>query len=366
MNLIPSFPLRRRPRHVALAAVSVLLLGVTACGGDSEASGGRSGESAASGDGVEVRLGYFPNLTHATPLVGLAEGYYEDALAEDGATLVAQDFNSGTDTIEALLGGGLDATYIGPSPTVTAFATSGGEGVRVIAGATSGGAALVVQPEIESIEDLRGEIVATPSVGNTQDIAARFYFQEEGFETDTDGGGDISILGQDNSVTVQAFQQGEIAGAWVPEPYVAILTEAGGKVLLDEAELWPDGEFVTTQLIVRTEFLEEEPDLVAALLSAHVESTAFINDNPDEAQTIIGEQLLELTQSELPAETLTSAFDSLTFTNDPVGSTLLESAAHAEAVEVLEPTDVDFADLYELDPLNEILAEAGEEEVSGP
>ncbi|MGZ5405895.1 MAG: ABC transporter substrate-binding protein, partial [Nocardioides sp.] len=228
------------------------------------------------------------------------------------------------------------------------------------------GAALVVQPEIESIEDLRGEIVATPSVGNTQDIAARYYFQQEGFETDTDGGGDISILGQDNSVTVQAFQQGEIAGAWVPEPYVAILTEAGGEVLLDEAELWPDGEFVTTQLIVRTEFLKEEPDLVAGLLAAHVESTGFINDNPEEAKTIIGKQLLELTQSELPAETLTSAFDSLTFTNDPLASTLLESASHAEEVEVIEPVEADFTALYELAPLNAILAEAGEAEVSGP
>lgn len=366
MNL--SSPLRGQPRNVALAAVSVLLLGLTACGGDSGAAdaAGQSEESAASGEGVEVRLGYFPNLTHGTPLVGLSEGFYEDALAEDGATLVPQDFNSGTDTIEALLGGGLDATYIGPSPTVTAFAQSGGDGVRVIAGAAFGGAALVVQPEIESIEDLRGEIVATPSVGNTQDIAARHYFKTKGFETDTDGGGDVSILGQDNSVTVQAFQQGEIAGAWVPEPYVALLTEAGGEVLLDEAELWPEGEFITTQLIVRTELLEEHPDLVADLLAAHVESTRFINDNPEEAKTIIGEQLLELTQSELPAETLTSAFDSLNFTNDPLASTLIESARHAEEVEVVEPIESDFADLYELDPLNEILVEAGEEEVSGP
>ncbi len=355
---LPSL-LRRGPRPVALATVSVLVLSLASCGGDSSASSG-------GGEGTEVRLGYFPNLTHGTPLVGLAEGFYEDALAEDDATLVAQDFNSGTDTIEALLGGGLDATYIGPSPTVTAFAQSGGEGVRVIAGATSGGAALVVQPEIGSIEDLGGQVVATPSVGNTQDIAARAYFQDQGFETDTDGGGEISILGQDNSVTVQAFQQGEIAGAWVPEPYVAILTEAGGKVLLDEAELWPGGEFVTTQLIVRTEFLEQEPDLVADLLAAHVESTSFINDNPEEAQTVIGEQLLELTQSELPAETLTSAFESLTFSNDPVASTLIESASDAESVEVIEPVEADFADLYELEPLNKILAEAGEEEVSGP
>jgi NitT/TauT family transport system substrate-binding protein len=358
-----SLSLRRRPRRAAVAAASALLLTLAACGAEASSE---EGDSEGSGEGVEVRLGYFPNLTHGTALVGLNQGFFEDALGESGASLIAQDFNSGTDTIEALLGGGLDATYIGPSPTVTAYSQSNGEGVRVLAGATSGGAALVVQPEIGSVDDLRGKIVATPSVGNTQDIAARYYFKEEGFATDTDGGGDLSILGQDNSVTVQAFQQGEIDGAWVPEPYVSILVENGGKVLLDEAELWPEGEFVTTQLIVRTEFLEEHPDLVEDLLNAHVESTTFINENPDEAKTIIGEQLLELTQAELPAEVLTSAFDSLTFTNDPLATTLLESAAHAEDVEVIEPVEADLNGLYNLDPLNEILAEAGEEEVSGP
>ena len=348
-------------RLLVLAVASVLVAALSSCGGDAESS-----TSGGSGEGVEVRVGYFPNLTHGTALVGLAQDYYEDALADDGATLVAQDFNSGTDTIEALLGGGLDATYIGPSPSVTAFAQSNGEQVRVVAGAASGGAALVVQPEITAIEDLEGQIVATPSVGNTQDIAARYYFKTHGYETDTDGGGDVSIIGQDNSVTVQAFRQGDIAGAWVPEPYVSILREAGGEVLVDEADLWPGGQFVTTQLLVRTEFLEEHPDLVADLLQAHVESNDFINSSPDEAMTIMGEQLNELTQSELPAEVLASAFDSLTFTNDPLPKTLMESAAHAEEVGVIEPIEVDLNDLYELDTLNDILAEAGEEEVSAP
>ena len=357
----PTSPIRRRPRSAALVVASALLLSLAACGGASEA-----GTGSASGDGVEVRLGYFPNLTHGTPLVGLSKGFYKDALAKDGATLVAQDFNSGTDTIEALLGGGLDATYIGPSPTITAFAQSNGEGVRVIAGATSGGAALVVQPEIAAVEDLRGKIVATPSVGNTQDIAARFFFKEEGFETDTDGGGDLAIVGQDNSVTVQAFQQGDLAGAWVPEPYVSILTEAGGKVLLDEATLWPEGKFVTTQLIVRTEFLKEHPDLVADLLSAHVEATSFINDSPDEAKTIIGEQLLELTQSALSLEVLTSGFEALTFTTDPLATTLMEGADHAQDVGVIDPIEADFNTLYDLAPLNQILTAAGLDEVTGP
>lgn len=354
----------RRPRLAALATVSVLLLALAGCGGASES--GAAGGAAGSGDGVEVRLGYFPNLTHGTPLVGLSKGFYEDALAADGATLVAQDFNSGTDTIEALLGGGLDATYIGPSPTVTAYSQSGGEGVRVIAGAASGGSALVVQPGIDSLDDLRGKIVATPSVGNTQDIAARNYFKEQGFATDTDGGGDLSILGQDNSVTVQAFQQGEIEGAWVPEPYVSILEDAGGKVLVDEADLWPQGQFVTTQLVVRTGFLEEHPDLVEDLLNAHVESTTFINDHPEDARTIIGDQLSELTQSELPAGVLTAAFDSLTFTDDPIAATLVEGARHAEDVGVIEPVEADLSKLYDLGPLNAILAAAGQEEVAGP
>ena len=343
------------PRTLAGAAAVVLAAGVASCS-----------NAGSSGQGAEVRLGYFPNLTHATALVGLHRGYYRDELAADGATLVAQDFNSGTDTIEALLGGGLDATYIGPSPTVTAFAESNGEQVRVIAGAASGGAGLVVQPEISSIQDLRGKIVATPSVGNTQDIAARYYFKTKGFETDIDGGGDVSIVGQDNSVTIQAFRQGEIAGAWVPEPYVSILENAGGKVLVDEADLWPGGKFVTTQLVVRTDFLEEHPDLVQDLLRAHVQANDFLNESPDEAKKMVGEELLELTQAELPAEVLTSAFESLTFTNDPLSATLKKSAAHAEEVGVIDPIEVDLDKLYNLEPLNKILTDGGLEKVAAP
>ncbi len=151
------------------------------------------------------------------------EGLFEDELDKIGSTVQTQTFDSGSDTIEQLLGGSLDATYIGPSPTLTAYAQSHGDAVRVVSGVTSGGASLVVQPEIKSVDDLAGTTLATPGLANTQDIAARAWLKEQGYETDTEGGGDLSVLPQDNSITIQQFQQGKIDAAWVPEPYASIL-----------------------------------------------------------------------------------------------------------------------------------------------
>src|SRR5690606_32172629 len=243
--------------------------------------------------------------THGTALVGIEQGYYEEKLAEHGASVKFAEFNSGSDTITALLNGDLAATYIGPNPALTAYAQS--ENVTLIAGAASGGAALVVQKDIKSIEDLKGKTIATPGLFNTQDVAARAYFMEQGFEINEDGSGDVNISAQDNSVAIQAFRQGDIAGAWVPEPYASIMVNDGGKVLVDEADLWPNGQFVTTHLLVNNDFLEENPDLVEALLEAHVEANTFINENPEEAKKLISDKLVELTGAELPAKVFESA-----------------------------------------------------------
>ncbi|HZG98103.1 MAG TPA: ABC transporter substrate-binding protein [Nocardioidaceae bacterium] len=351
---------RRTRTAVGLAALALTSLGLTACS-DSEASSDEGG----GGGGTEVALGYFPNLTHATALVGMEQGLFEDQLSEDGSSVKYSEFNSGSDTIEALLSGSLDATYIGPSPALTAYSQSEGA-VRIVAGAASGGAALVTSSDIASVQDLEGKTIATPGAGNTQDIAARYFLEGEGLQADDSGDGDVTIIPQDNSVTLQAFQQGEIDGAWVPEPYLSLMVDAGGKVLVDEAELWPEGEFVTTQLLVSTEFLESEPDAVAALLSAHVEANAYLNDNQDEAQTLVQDKLTELTKAEIPDDVFSDAWDNITFTNDPVASSFVEGGEHARQV----LTDVEIASdlegIYDLDPLNEVLSEQGEEEVSGP
>ena len=354
-----SGPTSRRSRRAAgVVTVALLALGLTACGG----SDNSSSDTSDSGGGITVHLGYFPNLTHATALVGIEKGYFATELQKDGDKVQFQQFDSGSDTIEALASGSLDATYIGPSPALTAYQQTHG-GVRIIAGAASGGASLVVASDIKTVADLQDKTIATPGAANTQDIAARYYLKTKGFKTDQEGGGDVHILPQDNSITVQAFQQGQIDGAWVPEPYASILVSEGGHVLVDEASLWPQGKFVTTQLLINTSFLDEHPNEVVDLLTAHVEANDFINGSPDEAKALVNQKLESLTQSTIPTDVFDAAWAKLTFTNDPIASSLIAVDKHAEDLGLLDPVD-NLAGIYDLDPLNQILADKGESEVS--
>ena len=222
-----------------------------------------------SGAADELRLGYFANVTHAAALIGVQEGLFADELGD--TKLTTQVFNAGPDEVEALFAGALDAAYIGPSPTINAYGQSDGDAIRIIAGAASGGAQLVVRDGIDSPADLKGTTLASPQLGNTQDVALRTWLTEQGLENSVEGGGDVTIAPTANSDVLNLFQTGELDGAWVPEPYASrLVLEGGGHVLVNEKDLWPDGEFVTTHLIVRTEFLEKYPDTVAALLRGHV------------------------------------------------------------------------------------------------
>jgi NitT/TauT family transport system substrate-binding protein len=238
-----SFANVRRIRSVALGAAIGLLLGaVLVAGGPA----GASTPVQSDGEPTTLRLGYFPNVTHATAIVGVESGIFEDQLGKD-VDLELSTFNAGPAAVEALFADALDATYIGPNPAINAFAQSDGEAIRIISGATSGGAFLVVKPEIKNVKGLKGTTLATPQLGNTQDVALRAFLKEKGFETTTDGGGDVSIVPQDNAVTLAAFQAGDIDGAWVPQPWAErLISEGGGKVLVDERDLWPDGQYVTT------------------------------------------------------------------------------------------------------------------------
>jgi NitT/TauT family transport system substrate-binding protein len=335
-----------------ITATAVSLAG---CGGDDA--------DASSGQPVTLRLGYFPNLTHATAIVGVEDGHFTRALGRN--KLKTQTFNAGPEATHALLSGALDATYIGPGPSTNAYAKSGGEAVRVISGATSGGAALVVKPEITSVADLKGKKIASPQLGNTQDIALRSYLKEQGLETTQEGGGDVQIVPQENSQTVDTFATGTIDGAWVPEPYLSRLVNEGGTVLVDERTLWPEGKFVTTNLLVRTDFLEEHPDVVKALLEGQVAANESINDDPANAQKVVGEAIGKLTGKPLDPELVAQAWKTLTFTDDPLPATLITGAEHATDVGLLDKVD-DLQGIYDLTLLNEVLKAKGLPEVEQP
>ena len=309
-------------------------------------------------DNVTLRLGYFPNVTHASAIVGVEGGLFQEELGSD-VKLDTSTFNAGPQAVEALNSGALDATYIGPNPAINAFAQSGGEAIRIISGATSGGAFLVVKPDIKSAKDLKGKQVASPQLGNTQDVALRTWLKKKGLETDAAGGGDLSILPQENAQTLDLFKQGEIDGAWVPEPWATrLVNEGGGKVLVDESTLWPKGQYVTTQLIVRTEFLKDHPDAVKRLLEGQVAANDLIKNDPAKAQDLVGQGINNATGKPLPADVIAASFENLTFTNDPIATSLRKSAKDAEAAGLLKA--VDLKGIYNLKLLNHVLKQQGE------
>ena len=312
---------------------------------------------------LTLRLGYFPNLTHAPALVGVKKGFFASALGS-GVTIETHTFNAGGDAVTAILSGSIDATFVGPNPTTNAYVQSHGEAVRVIAGATSGGALLVVKPSITSPAQLKGKKIADPQLGGTQDVSLRWYLKDQGFKTDTAGGGDVHVLSQDNAQTLTAFRQGQIDGAWVPEPWASrLVVEGGGKVLVDERDLWPGGRFVTTNLIISTPFLKAHPVRAKALLEGLYQATQYINSNPADAQTVTNDAVQQITGNKLATGVVSAAWPHMTFTLDPLAPTLKASADHAHSLGLLPSVTVN--GLYDLTLLNQVLAAHGQPAVSG-
>lgn len=344
-----------------VAVVAVLLLVAAACGSSSTKGSG-------AGDATTVRVGYFPNITHAPALVGIDEGILARDLAPDRLD-GSQTFNAGPAEVQALLSGSIDIAFIGPSPAVSAYASSHGA-VQIIAGAASGGAALVVKPSITAPAQLKGTTLASPQLGNTQDVALKYWLSQQGLSH----GVTVQPSTSGNGTIVTELRSGAIAGAWVPEPYVAEMVADGGHVLVDEKTLWPErpgagsgpgGQFSTTEVAARTSFVRQHPATVQRFLTGLVDTLAAITSDPAGAQQAANAQLTKLTSKPLPAKTLTSAWSDLTFTDDPLAASVQTQTDHAVSIGAIKNPG-NLAGLYELAPLNQVLAAKGRPPVSAP
>lgn len=223
---------------------------------------------------------------------------------------------------------------------------------------------LVVDPDkIKTLDDLKGKKIATPQLGNTQDVAFLNWISEKGWKVDAQSGkGDVSVVRSDNKVTPDAYKSGSLDGAWVPEPTASKLVAEGGEVLLDESTLWPDDQFVITNIIVSQKFLDAHPDVVEAVLRGTVNTNKWINANPEKAKASANTALEKLSGRALPAEILDPAWESIKITDDPLAATLDAQAQHAVKAGLLDEPDL--KGIYDLKPLNKILKAAGEPEVA--
>src|SRR5487761_120509 len=316
----------RRVMAAAIAGGALLVAGCSSAATSGTTSGATSAGTSTSGSGggaaVTVRLGFLTNITHASALVGLKQGYFTQDLGAAG-TLKPTAFASGTQETTALLAGQLDAAYVGPNPAINAWQKSSGSAFKVISGAATGGASVVVKAGTSSASALKGKTLATPSLGNTQDVALRYWLKQNGLATSSTGGGDVFVKPTTpNSAAVLEFQSGQIAGGSEPAPYDVQMIKDGSSILHKESG-------ITTLLVVTQTFLAAHPAIVADLLKAQIQANDYIKNNSAAAETAANAELGAYTGKPLKASIVSASFKEITFTNDPDASSLTADATQA-------------------------------------
>ena len=291
---------------------------------------------------IVLRVGHFPNVTHAQGVIANRNGWFEQRLGPD-VKIQWFVYNAGPSAMEAIFANSIDLTYVGPSPALNAYSKSRGEEIRIVAGAVNGGAALLVQPDgrIKVPADFRGKKVATPQLGNTQDVECRAWLTQQGYKI-TQLGGDVLVLPTANPDQLNLFKENKIDAVWTVEPWVSRLErEANAKVFVDQRDT------VTTVLVSSVKFLHDRPELVRKFVQAHAELTEWIQKNPAEAQKILREELTAETTRPVPAEMIVQAWPRMDFTTNVFLQSLLKFVKDAQSAGFLRGAP-DFGRLIQL------------------
>jgi NitT/TauT family transport system substrate-binding protein len=310
-----------------------------------------------------IRIGYFPNLNHAQAVIGIGSGDFQKELSKDGIKIETFVFNAGPSAIEALFANQIDIAYVGPNPAINGYIASNGQDLKIIAGAASGGAVFVVRDDagINSPKDFTNKKFASPQLGNTQDVALRKYLLDNGYKT-VENGGNVTVVPVANPDILTLMLKKEIDGAWVPEPWgVKLVKEGNGRIFLDERSLWPGGKFVTANIIAKTDYLKNNPEVIKKLLTAHVNETTWINDHKGESVQAFNTALKQLTGKTIAEDELRDAFSRLVFTYDPIRQSLFKLADNAYDLGFLAKgkKKPDISEIYDLAVLNNVLKEKG-------
>lgn len=355
---------RRRPGWPLVLTALALLAALTAAATALRANGTLEAWEQAgveTSEAAELRLGYFGNLTHAPALVGAEEELFAQEL--DGTELSTQVFGSGPTAVEAMNAGTVDAAFVGPSPAINSYVQSDGESLAIVAGAASGGAQFVVDGDVAGEDDLAGRTLATPDFGGTQDVALRTWLAEHGYVVDGDGERSVAITPMPNGQALQMLRQGQIDGGWFPQPWATrAVQEEGATVLVDERDLWEDGRFPTTVLVVRREYLERHPETVQELVRGLERSVQWLDAHEDDPVTLAGTlntALVEAGTEPLPQSTLIDALDALEWTVDPLPGTYPALLADGVAAGTTQDASLEgLVDTRFLEPVPPVAAEA--------
>lgn len=313
---------------------------------------------------LKVRVGYFPNITHAQALVGMGNGYFAQKLGSN-VEIEPYLFNAGPSAMEALLAKQLDLVYVGPNPALNTHLRSKGRALRILAGACSGGAALVLRQDrqVQRAAELNRMKLGTPQLGNTQDIALRYYLLENNLKSKGDGG-TIAIFPSGNSNLILLFKRGEIDGAWTVEPWVSrLVLEEEGYIFLNEDELWPQGFYPTTYLVGAVDFIKKHPQVVKEWVKAHLDLTVRLQTNPEEYMAEINREMEKWMGKPLPMKILRSAFSRLHFTCRPMEEPFMVMAERAYCLGFLQEMPTNLSAGFELTFLEEGLKELGYAEI---